>query len=145
MTPNASGGPGALDVLGVDNVLVAVGDFELALDFYEGTLGLPVKFQIPSLGVAGFRLGSEEPGLLIRAGSVLPQEARESPRVWLEVRDAKAAAAALRERGVEPLSEPCEVATGWTVEVADPWGNVIGLADYSKDPSRARTEPPPAG
>ena len=31
-----------------------------------------------------------------------------------------------------------EVATGWTVEVADPWGNVIGLTDYTKDPSRAR-------
>ena len=63
---------------------------------------------------------------------------RETPRTWLEVRDARAAAAALRERGVEPLGEPFEVATGWTVEVADPWGNVVGLTDYSKDPARAR-------
>jgi predicted enzyme related to lactoylglutathione lyase len=129
---------GALDILGVDNVLVAVGDFDVALDFYEGTLGLPVKFQIPSLGVACFRLGPEEPGLLIRAGSVHQQDARETPRIWLEVRDARAAAAELRERGVDPLAEPFEVATGWTVEVADAWGNVIGLADYTKDPERAR-------
>ena len=136
MNPHTA--PGALDILGVDNVLVGVGDFEVALDFYTGTLGLPLKFQIPTLGVAGVRLGPEEPGLLLRAGAIHPQGPRETPKVWLEVRDARAAAAELRSRGVEPLEEPFEVATGWTVEVADPWGNVIGLTDYTKDPSRAR-------
>ena len=130
--------PNPLDVLGVDNVFFAVGDFEVALDFYSGALGLPIKFQIPSLGVACFRLGPEEPGLLIRAGAVHPQDARETPRVWLEVRDAKAAAVELRRRGLEPLAEPFEMATGWTVEVADSWGNVVGLADYTKDPVRGR-------
>jgi len=129
---------GALDVLGVDNVLIAVGDFEVALDFYAGSLGLPVKFQLPHLGIASLRLGAEEPGLLVRAGAVHPSEARETPRVWLEVRDARAAAADLRDRGVDTLGEPFEVTTGWTVEVADPWGNVIGLTDYTKDPARAR-------
>lgn len=127
-----------LEVLGVDNVLVSVGDFEVALDFYAGTLGLPIKFQLPHLGVAAFRLGSEEPGLLVRAGAVHGREARETPRIWLEVRDARAAADHLREHGVPALGEPFEVATGWTVEVADPWGNVIGLTDYTKDPTRAR-------
>jgi predicted enzyme related to lactoylglutathione lyase len=136
--------PSPLDVLGVDNFLCGVGDFELALDFYSGMLGLPIKFQIPTLGVACFRLGPEEPGLLIRAGAVHHQEARDTPRVWLEVRDAKAAAAELRRRGLEPLSEPFEMATGWTVEVADPWGNVVGLADYTKDPARGRQAATPA-
>ena len=128
----------ALEVLGVDNVLVAVGDFEVAVDFYAGSLGLPVRFQLPHLGIACFRLGAEEAGLLVRAGAVHPSEARETPRVWLEVRDARAAEADLRERDVAILEGPFEVATGWTVEVADPWGNVIGLTDYTKDPSRAR-------
>lgn len=131
-------GPDPLDVLGIDNVFVAVGDYELALDFYAGTLGLPVKFQLPHLGIAGFHLGRDEPGLLLRAGAIHPHEPRETPRVWLEVRDARAAAAELRARGLEPLADPFEVATGWTVEVADPWGNAIGLTDYSKDPTRAR-------
>lgn len=140
MSPNDN----PLDVLGVDNVLIAVGDFEVALDFYAGTLGLPIKFQIPSLGVACFRLGPEEPGLLVRAGAVHAQEARETPRIWLEVRDAKAAAAELRERGLEPLAEPFEMAAGWTVEVADPWGNVVGLADCTKDPLRSRQAATPA-
>jgi predicted enzyme related to lactoylglutathione lyase len=135
---NASEDPSTLEILGVDNVLLAVGDFEVALDFYGGRLGLPVRFQLPHMGIASFRLGSEEPGLLVRAGSVHAGEARETPRVWLEVRDARAAADHLGERGVTTLGEPFEVATGWTVEIADPWGNVLGLTDYTKDPSRAR-------
>jgi predicted enzyme related to lactoylglutathione lyase len=136
--------PNPLDVLGVDNVLCGVGDFDVALDFYSGTLGLPIKFQIPTVGVACLRLGPEEPGLLIRAGAIHHQEPRDTPRVWLEVRDAKAAAAELRRRGLEPIAEPFEMATGWTVEVADPWGNVVGLADYTKDPERGRTAATPA-
>ena len=31
---------GALHVLGVDNAMFAVGDFELAIEFYAGRLGL---------------------------------------------------------------------------------------------------------
>lgn len=129
---------GALDILGVDNVLLAVGDFEPALDFYRGKLGLPLKFQVEVLGIACFRLGREEPGLLIQVSEAHGHEPRESLRVWLEVRDARAAAAELRARGITPLAEPFEVATGWTVEFADPWGNVIGLTDYVKDPARGR-------
>jgi hypothetical protein len=30
------------------------------------------------------------------------------------------------------------VFTGWTVEIPDPWGNVIGLTDYTKQPHLAR-------
>ena len=36
------------------------------------------------------------------------------------------------------LAEPAfEINTGWVVEFADPWGNVIGLTDYAKDPAKA--------
>jgi predicted enzyme related to lactoylglutathione lyase len=40
--------------------------------------------------------------------------------------------------GVVPLGEPFEIPTGWTVEIADPWGNVVGLTDYVKAPAMAR-------
>ena len=130
--------PAPLEVLGVDNAMVAVGDFEVAMDFYGGRLGLPLKFEVPGRGIAGFRLGPEEPGLVVQVRPMGEQAPRETPRIWLEVRDARAAAAALSARGVAPLEEPFEVATGWTVELADPWGNVIGLTDYTKSPSRAR-------
>jgi hypothetical protein len=44
----------------------------------------------------------------------------------------------LAATGVELLGEPRELRTGWVVEVADPWGNVIGLTDYRLAPERAR-------
>lgn len=132
----------AVYVLGVDNAMLSVGNFEKALDFYGSKLGLPLKFQMPSMGLAGFRLGQEEPGLFVKAGAVPEQEPRESPRLWLEVADARLAADELRARGLAPLADPFEVATGWTVEFADPWGNVIGLTDYTGAPERARKAAP---
>jgi predicted enzyme related to lactoylglutathione lyase len=50
------------------------------------------------------------------------------------VPDAQAAGAALAAAGVALLGEPRELRTGWVVEVADPWGNVIGLTDYRHTP-----------
>lgn len=128
----------ALEVLGVDNAMFSVGRLDSALEFYGQRLGLPLKFKVPNIGIAAFRLGPEEPGLFVRTRDVPERGPRDSPRLWLEVTDARQAAAELRARGVQPLGEPFEVATGWTVEFADPWGNVIGLTDYEKAPERAR-------
>jgi predicted enzyme related to lactoylglutathione lyase len=127
-----------LEVLGVDNIMLAVGDLEQARAFYESTLGLPVKFAVPQAGVVGYRLGPEEPGLMIRVQALPASPPRDTPRVWLEVKDARAAAAALRQRGAHLLGQPMEILTGWAVELADPWGNVLGLTDYVKDPTKAR-------
>jgi len=128
-----------IHVLGVDNILLAVGDFAEARAFYESQLGLPVKFVVEEVGIVAYRLGSEEPGLFLRAQTIVPTPPRETPRLWLEVADARAAAQALVTNGVPLLSEPWEVATGWVVECADPWGNVIGLTDYVKAPQKARS------
>ena len=113
------------EVLGVDNVLHAVGDLEEAQAFYGKTLGLPLKFSLPEAGIALYRLGSDEAGLLIRSQDHVP------PRVWLEVADARAAAQLLGRVA-------SEIHTGWVVEVEDPWGNVVGLTDYLKRPELGR-------
>jgi predicted enzyme related to lactoylglutathione lyase len=128
----------SLEVLGVDNIMLAVGDLAQAREFYESTLGLPVKFAVPQAGIVGYRLGAEEPGLMIRVQAMPPSAARDTPRIWLEVKDARAAANALRSNGARLLAEPMEILTGWAVELADPWGNVLGLTDYVKDPARGR-------
>jgi predicted enzyme related to lactoylglutathione lyase len=127
-----------ITVLGLDNVLLDVGDLEAAKGFYAGRLGLGVKFDYPDAGVVGFRLGDEEAGLVVRAGDVPPGPPRSSPRLWLEVADAREAGKALAAHGVALLGEARELRTGWLVEVADPWGNVIGLTDYLLAPERAR-------
>ena len=131
----------AIRVLGVDNSLFGVGDFDEARAFYEGKLGLPVKFAVEAMGIVGYRRGGEEAGLFLRVqASIAPTPARETPRVWLEVADAREAAEHLAQLGIAPLREPFEINTGWVVEFADPWGNVIGLTDYVSDPAKARPQ-----
>jgi catechol 2,3-dioxygenase-like lactoylglutathione lyase family enzyme len=128
-----------MDILGVDNVLFAVGDVLQARHFYTDVLGLAEGFSFPEAGIVGYKLGSEEPGLLVRLDPDLqPGPALPTPRLWLEVPDAHAAEQTLRERGAEPLGAVRQLRTGYVVEVADPWGNVIGLADYSLAPAMAR-------
>ncbi|MEV6587765.1 VOC family protein [Streptomyces acidicola] len=127
------------ELLGFDNVLLPVGDLDEAVAFY-GRAGFGVAFRLDEAGIALLKVGKETPGLLLRMEEALGQRPPEwaSPRVWLEVRDARAAGRALEAAGVQPLDAPFSVATGWTVEFADPWGNVIGLTDYSKRPELGR-------
>lgn len=128
-------------VRGIDNVLFTVGDLDAAVDFYAVRLGLSLAFRMDHPGVALFRLGDEPPGLLMRR-SPTPAAGEGSPRLWLEVPDARAAATALAAAGVTPLADAFPVATGWTVEVADPWGNIVGFTDYTTTPERGRPTQP---
>jgi catechol 2,3-dioxygenase-like lactoylglutathione lyase family enzyme len=128
-----------MDILGVDNVLFAVGDVLQARRFYSDILGLPEAFAFPEAGIVGYKLGGEEPGLLIRLDPDLPPgPPLASPRLWLEVPDAHAAEKALHSKGVDPIGPVRELRTGFVIEIADPWGNVIGLTDYSLAPAMAR-------
>nr|BFD83088.1 VOC family protein [Streptomyces sp. Xyl84] len=127
------------ELLGFDNVLLAVGDLGEAVGFYERA-GFAVAFRLDEAGIAGLKVGGETPGILLRAEEALGHRPPpwHTPRLWLEVPDARAAARALSAAGIEPLDEPAAQATGWTVEIADPWGNVLGLTDYTKRPELGR-------
>jgi predicted enzyme related to lactoylglutathione lyase len=128
------------ELLGFDNVVLPVGDLGEAVEFYERA-GFAVGFRFDEGGIALLKVGGETPGMLLRVEEGLGHRPPPWPslRVWLEVPDARAAARALAGAGIAPLDEPLSVATGWTVEVADPWGNVVGFTDYSKRPELART------
>ncbi|MGW0331347.1 VOC family protein [Streptomyces sp. NPDC003011] len=127
------------ELLGFDNVLLPVGDLAEAVGFYERA-GFSVGFRFDEGGVAQLKVGGETPGILLRVEEGIGQRPPAWPalRVWLEVPDARVAARELAAAGVALLDEPSSVSTGWTVEVADPWGNVIGFTDYSKRPELAR-------
>lgn len=127
-----------MEIVGLDSILLAVGDLEEARRFYGDRLSLPVRFELPDLEVAAFGLGQGRPALVVKRRELAEHPPRETPRVWLEVPDARAAASELRAGGVRSVGDPFEVQTGWTVEVADPWGNVIGLTDYAKRPELGR-------
>ncbi|MET8977832.1 VOC family protein [Streptomyces sp. NPDC004539] len=128
------------ELLGFDNVLLPVGDLAEAVRFYERA-GFAVGFRFDEGGIALLKVGRETPGILLRQEEALGH--RPPPwgctRVWLEVPDARAVARRLTAAGVAPLDEPASVSTGWTVEIADPWGNVLGFTDYTKRPELART------
>ncbi|MEU9056479.1 VOC family protein [Streptomyces sp. NPDC048384] len=127
------------ELLGFDNVLLPVGDLGEALAFYERA-GFAVGFRLDEAGIAGLKVGGETPGILLRTeeGLGYRQPTWPTTRVWLEVPDARAAGRALTAAGMVLLDEPASVATGWTVEIADPWGNVVGFTDYTKRPMLGR-------
>ncbi|MEV7343244.1 VOC family protein [Streptomyces sp. NPDC093544] len=127
------------ELFGFDNVLLPVGNLDEAVSFYEQA-GFPVAFRLDEAGIAMLKVGKETPGVLLRLDEELSRRAPvwASVRVWLEVRDARAVAGVLAAAGVQTLDAPFSGATGWTVEIADPWGNVIGLTDYSKRPELSR-------
>ncbi|QTE00459.1 VOC family protein [Streptomyces cyanogenus] len=127
------------ELLGFDNVLLPVGDLNEAVAFYERA-GFAVGFRLDEAGIALLKVGAETPGILLRVEEGLRCRPPHwpSPRIWLEVPDARAAARRLAAVGIAPLDEVLQGATGWTVELADPWGNLLGLTDYTKRPALAR-------
>ncbi|MFI6205721.1 VOC family protein [Streptomyces sp. NPDC051041] len=133
-------GDESYELLGFDNVLLPVGDLGQAVGFYERA-GFTPGLRLDAAGIALLKVGGETPGIVLRVEEELRHRTPPwpSPRVWLEVPDARRAADALRAAGIALLDEPCPVATGWTVEFADPWGNVLGLTDYSRRPELGRS------
>ncbi|MFF8591266.1 VOC family protein [Streptomyces sp. NPDC015220] len=127
------------ELLGFDSVLLPVGDLGEAVGFYERA-GFAVAFRMDEAGIALLKVGGETPGILLRQEEALGHRTPPwpSPRLWLEVPDARAAARELTEAGIALLDEPSAVATGWLVEINDPWGNVLGFTDYTKRPELGR-------
>ncbi|MFI6658286.1 VOC family protein [Streptomyces sp. NPDC050523] len=127
------------ELLGFDNVLLPVGDLAAAVGFYESA-GFAVGFRFDEAGIALLNAGAETPGVLLRQEDGLGHRPPPWPsaRLWIEVTDARTTARALAAAGIPPLDEPFAVATGWTVEIADPWGNVVGFTDYTKRPELGR-------
>jgi catechol 2,3-dioxygenase-like lactoylglutathione lyase family enzyme len=126
------------ELLGVDNVMLAVRDLDAAVRFYEAC-GFTMKFRLDQAGMALFGIGGEAPGLLVRAGAgggPGDPGTAGAGRFWVEVRDADAVAAELNAAGI--ATGRLETMTGITVEATDPSGNVVGFADYSKRPEMAR-------
>jgi predicted enzyme related to lactoylglutathione lyase len=124
-----------MKVLGVDNIFLQVGDLVEAVRFYEDVVGLTVAKRFDDMGTVLFQIADETPGLGV-AGVDDPRTAGQ--KLWLEVPDARSAAEELTRGGVELLAPPFFVYTGWAVEIADPWGNVIGFTDYVAKPELGR-------
>lgn len=118
-----------VEILGIDNVLFTVADLDTAIAFYK-SCGLALKVRLDPPGMALFSIGDGEPGLLLRTGGT------GTGRLWVEVRNADETAQKLKAAGI--ATTRLETATGITVEARDPFGNVLGFADYTRRPEMAR-------
>lgn len=114
---------------GYDNFLLPVDDMAQARAFYQGLLGMEVKFDFSALGMLAYKVGQEEPAIILQEKSKFPQA---KPSIWLVVEDVMAEYDRLHSKGLVFLSPPFEIKTGLAVEFEDPFGNRFALTDYSK-------------
>ncbi len=93
-----------------DNFFLPADNLEKGREFYQNVLGLPVKFDFSSYGLLAFRVGDEEPAIILR------NHPNTRPSILFEVDDVRATYTTLKEKGVVFLSEPYEINTGLAAE-----------------------------
>jgi predicted enzyme related to lactoylglutathione lyase len=101
-------------------------NLEVAKDFYNKMLGLETAFDFADKGMTAFKVDGNDPAIIL---SSMPAA---KPAIWFKVDNVMEAYHALVKRGVVFLSEPFDIMTGLAVEFNDPFGNKLGLSDYSK-------------
>jgi|SRR5690242_2212803 predicted enzyme related to lactoylglutathione lyase len=111
-----------------DNFFLPVTNLEKAKTFYEKTLGLPVKFDFSEMGMTAFKVGNQEPAIILKDVNKFPDA---KATIWFVVDDVKKEYEILKNAGVSFLSEPFQIPTGMAVEFEDPFGNRLGITDYS--------------
>jgi len=111
-----------------DNFFLPSTDLKTAKEFYAGVLELPVKFDFSNEGMIAFAVGGQEPALILTDIHRFP-DAR--PTIWFVVDDVQKEYERLKQRGLKFLSEPFSIPTGRAVEFEDPFGNRLGITDYS--------------
>jgi predicted enzyme related to lactoylglutathione lyase len=113
-----------------DNFFLPATDLEEAKEFYHGVLKFPLKFDFSDKGMIAFTVGTQEPAIIVKDVRRFP-DAR--PTIWFVVDNVEAECERLKNQGVHFLSEPFAIATGRMVEFEDPFGNKLGITDYSVD------------
>jgi len=113
-----------------DNLFLPAEDLEVSKKFYAEVLGLPIKFEFANQGMLAFKVGNEEPAIILKDKNKFPDV---KPTIWIEVEDVRNLYNELKNKEVHFLSEPFKIRTGWAVEFADPTGNHLGFADYHKE------------
>ena len=75
-----------------------------------------------------FNIGNEEPAIILKDTNIFKNM---KPTIWFEVENVQEEYKKLSLKGVQFLSEPFEIRTGMAVEFEDPFGNRLGITDYT--------------
>lgn len=111
-----------------DNFFLPADNLDTAKEFYKNKLGMDIKFDFANKGMTAFKVGNNESAIILST----MQNAK--PAIWFTIDNVQQAYEELKQKGVTFLSEPFEIMTGLSVEFIDPFGNKLGLTDYSKMP-----------
>jgi predicted enzyme related to lactoylglutathione lyase len=112
-----------------DNFFLPSSDLKKGKAFYQDLLGLPVKFDFSSMGMVAFKVGDNEPAIILKDTSKFSEA---KPAIWFVVDSVREEYKRLSAKGLKFLSKPFAIHTGMAVEFEDPFGNRLGLTDYSK-------------
>ena len=112
-----------------DNFFLPAKNLNEGRKFYSEILGLPVKFDFSENGMIAFKVGEQEPAIILKEENRFPNV---KPTIWFLVDNVQVEYKKLKEKGIIFLSEPFEIYTGLAVEFEDPFGNRLGITDYSK-------------
>jgi predicted enzyme related to lactoylglutathione lyase len=112
-----------------DNFFLPSNDLKKSKEFYQDLLGLPVKFDFSNMGMIAFKVGASEPALILKDTNKFPEA---KPTIWFVVDNVHEEHNRLKAKGLMFTSEPFPIQTGMAVEFEDPFGNRLGLTDYSK-------------
>jgi predicted enzyme related to lactoylglutathione lyase len=111
-----------------DNFFLPSDNPGAAKEFYGNKLGLDIKFDFADKGMVAFKVGDNEPAIIVSSR----QNAK--PAIWFTVDNVQEAYEQFKRKGIDFLSPPFEIMTGFAVEFTDPFGNKLGLTDYTKMP-----------
>ncbi len=115
-----------------DNFFLPSGDLKKGKEFYQNLLGLPIKFDFSDMGMVAFKVGDSEPAIILKDTAKFPAA---KPTIWFVVDNVRDEYVRLGAKGLKFLSEPYAIHTGMAVEFEDPYGNRLGITDYSKGKS----------
>ncbi|MGA2640219.1 MAG: VOC family protein [Spirochaetia bacterium] len=79
-------------------------------------------------GLRQFLSACREPAIILKT----QPDAR--PTIWFTVDNVTEEFDQLKARGVRFVSDPFQIRTGLAVEFEDPFGNRLGITDYSAQP-----------
>lgn len=111
-----------------DNFFIPVDDIETARKYYETNLGLKVKFDFSDIGMVAFSVDGEEAVIILKDKNKF-KDSKQT--IWFKVNDVQSEYQKMKENGINFLSEPFKIRTGYAVEFEDPFGNRFGITDYS--------------
>jgi predicted enzyme related to lactoylglutathione lyase len=112
-----------------DNFFLPANDLKKAKDFFKNTLGLSMKFDFSERGMVAFKVGDQEPAIILKDTNKF-QDVK--PTIWFVVENVREKYVELAGKGVKFLSEPFRIPTGTALEFEDPFRNRLGITDYSK-------------